>query len=144
MKKIVAHQTKLNHYQAEACIVWCFDDRFSELLRRFAENHNLHPYDLIKVAGGAKGLTLEGENPERAYILDQIGKSIKLHRPRKVVVMTHADCGAYGRKFESLGEERDFYGAEALKAATAVRSAFPETPVEACFADTEGLHLINN
>lgn len=39
MQKIINFQTNKEHYHAEACIVWCFDDRFTPVLNEFIKSN---------------------------------------------------------------------------------------------------------
>src|SRR3989344_2903432 len=91
--------TKLSkeHYQAEAVVIWCFDARFSPALEELKQKLGLKKIDLVSVAGGAKALAvLNDEASEKAYLLQQVAVSVKLHQARQVVLMTHSDCGAFG------------------------------------------------
>jgi len=65
-KPIVKFRTKDGHYHADAAVVWCFDDRFYKLLKKFGKKQGFGHIDLVKVAGGAKALAVhaEGASPE--------------------------------------------------------------------------------
>ena len=52
--------------------------------------------DPIKIAGGAKVLASPEREADREFVLDQIRKSMRLHGTRRVILMVHSDCGAYG------------------------------------------------
>ena len=54
MKNILPFRSPKEHYVADACVVWCFDNRFSVLLQAFTKG--VKNIDLVKVAGGAKAL----------------------------------------------------------------------------------------
>ncbi|MDP3697786.1 MAG: hypothetical protein Q8R55_07305 [Candidatus Taylorbacteria bacterium] len=97
MKQIVKFKSKREHYKADACIVWCFDDRFTGLLGELNQ-FGFKNVDLVKIAGGAMGLTgrgSAGNDNAINYIADQVEKSIKLHNTPLVILMLHKDCGAY-------------------------------------------------
>ncbi len=96
MNTILSFQSDKTHYTADACIVWCFDDRFSKLLDEYIKQQNFAHVDLVKVAGGAKDLASPDGEHARAYLLDQIAKSIKLHHTKEIILMMQSDCGAYG------------------------------------------------
>ncbi len=93
MKQVIKFKSSKKHYEADACVVWCFDDRFTGLLGELNQ-FGLKNVDLIKVAGGAKDLADETDGVR--YVEDQILKSIKLHGAGLVILMIHKDCGAYG------------------------------------------------
>ncbi|OHA09399.1 MAG: hypothetical protein A3B37_02445 [Candidatus Sungbacteria bacterium RIFCSPLOWO2_01_FULL_59_16] len=132
------------HYHADTCAVWCFDDRFSPALERLMAETQTKHIDLVKVAGGARGLASPANENERAYLLDQIAKSIKLHEPKTIWLMVHADCGAYGNpKFENAEAETTFFGNELANAENTVGSFFGKNgitmPIQKYFADFKGI-----
>lgn len=146
-KRIIHHNVKQNHYNASLCLVWCFDDRFSNLLdnfkRKLNKTNNITHLDIIKVAGGAKCLT-NGPTYIRRTIIENIAISVKLHRCREIGLMVHSDCGAYNRKFAGDKEERRFYGLELRKAKNNLESFFLKEgitiPIKLYYADFEGLY----
>jgi hypothetical protein len=109
MKQVVKFKSDSKHYDADACIVWCFDNRFGRLLEETKRKLNLKYTDDVEVAGGAMGLTGRGSawKDKSNYIADQVEKSIRLHHTPLVVLMVHKDCGAYktlGLPFKSVSE----------------------------------------
>jgi carbonic anhydrase len=141
MEKILSFNSPREHYTADACIVWCFDDRFSGLLNIFAKD--LKNYDLVKVAGGAKALAGEA-TPERDFVLDQIKKSIALHGTKKVILMLHRDCGAYGgsKSFADLDTETKNQTEQLAAAKQFLANEIPDVPIETDFAEFDGLYKI--
>lgn len=128
------------HYQADACVVWCFDDRFREALEYFIENNGIEHYDLVKVAGGAKSLASPKKQSEREFLEGQILASIRLHSARKIVLMVHSDCGAYDRcVYPGTMEEMDKLRGELLTAGRAVKTMLARmllaVPVEGVLVD---------
>lgn len=149
MKSVIFHRLARDHYTADACALWCFDSRFSSLLTKLAKKKGWKHIDLIKVAGGAKGVASPALHFEREYLIDQIAKSIRLHHPRHIALMVHADCGAYGNpKFSSHMKERTFFSRELKKARAAVRRSFRKNgghpiTITQYFADFNGLHELH-
>jgi carbonic anhydrase len=139
MKKILSFQTPTEHYTAHDCLVWCFDDRFTPLLDLFSRG--LGNFDLVKVAGGAKALAGD-PLPDRDFVLGQIKASVKLHGVKRIILMTHRDCGAYGgsKAFTSGDAERGYHEAQLIVAKKFVESELPGVQVEAYFADADGLY----
>jgi len=129
-------------YRAEAAIVWCFDDRFTLAVQKFLKRRNFSHVDSIRVAGGAKALASPGTESEHQFLLDQIGLSRKLHGIERVILMLHADCGAYGG-IESFAGDRDaeaeHHCAELARAAASLRATVPDLPVECFFVDFGGV-----
>lgn len=98
-KQVIKFKSKRNHYNADACIVWCFDNRFDALLKKTKESLGFKHTDDIKIAGGAMNLAGRGiaDDKEKIieYLANQVEKSIKLHHAPLVILMLHKDCGAY-------------------------------------------------
>lgn len=143
MEKVLSLDSSKSHYRADACIVWCFDDRFSNLLNTFIGQQGFKHTDRVIVAGGAKSLALP-DGPEKDFILNQIQLSAKLHGTSRVVLMLHSDCGGYGglAAFADHKEERAHHVEELEKAADTVRRLFPTLVVESCIADFDGLYRV--
>lgn len=141
MKKILDHKGDKNHYTSDACIVWCFDARFSALLEKFVKEKGFQNVDLVRIAGGAKDLAAPEREADREYVQDQLRKSIALHRTKQVVLMVHNECGAYGGKTEA-----DFYVRELQRAREMFKKYFQavniDVPIALYYADFDGLNAI--
>ena len=109
-KPVVKFRTRPDHYEAAACVVWCFDDRFYKLLKKFGKKRGLKDIDLVKVVDGAKALAvpLAEPSPERDFLLAQLKTSVRLHGTKKIILMLHRDCSGYGgsKAFPDASEER--------------------------------------
>lgn len=133
------------HYDAEACIVWCYDARFSELYDAFltARGFVKSKIDLVKCAGGAQALAA-ASGPDHEVFSSQVTKSIKLHHTDRVILMVHMDCGGYGgsKVFDNDHQkEWDHHVAELKKAADFISATFSEIKTIECWlADFDGLH----
>ncbi len=138
MNQYLEFKSSNDHYESDACIIWCFDARFSGLLEEFVKKETLKNVDLVKVAGGAKEIASPEAEVNRAFMLDQIKKSIALHKTKKIILMTHTECGAYGGK-----TDEKFYEEELIKAKSTVTAYLADikasVPVETYFANFEGL-----
>jgi carbonic anhydrase len=142
---IVKFKTRAEHYIADACVVWCYDDRFYKLLKAFGKKQGFKNIDLVKIAGGAKALATEEATPDRDFVINQIKTSVRLHGTKRVVLMLHRDCGAYGgsKSFENPEAERAHYESQLRTACDFVKKEVPAVPVDAYFADFDGLYLID-
>jgi len=139
---IFSHPTSLDHYTADAFVVWCFDNRFWDVFHTFIKARNLKHIDLESVAGGAKIFSSPEQEGDRDFMLRELEKSIKLHHTKKVMLFTHHDCGAYGGfgKFENnVEQEFAFHAKEHGKAANAIHEKFHDTPIETYFTDDRGI-----
>lgn len=141
MEKLLVFTSPMGHYTADACVVWCFDDRFSGLLSAFSRD--LKNFDLVKVAGGAKALAGDA-SPERDFILNQIKISIRLHDAEKIILMLHRDCGAYGgsKNFADLDAEKTSQENQLVTAKEFLMTEVSGVSIEICFADFDGLYEI--
>ena len=143
MKKIFHFDAPRESYQCDAAVLWCFDSRFELGFSKFLKRLGLVNIDAIKIAGGAKSLA----SPERAsdceFVLDQVQKSIRLHGTKRVILMVHSDCGAYGGLAGGFGKnarlEAEHHERELTKAAEYVVEQIPGVDVQAYFVDFEGV-----
>ena len=141
MRKVFHFDVPHDPYTADAAVVMCFDLRFNLSFHKFLKRIGAPNYDLVKVAGGAKCLASPDNESEREFVLDQIRKSIRLHRTPRVVLMVHADCGAYGgaSAYDNVAAEAAHHEAELLRAAELLQAAIPGLTVEAYFVDFDGV-----
>lgn len=81
---------KLHQENIEALIIRCIDYRFVTKSRKFKEEIGLtDKYDLLTFPGASKNIHL---------LFDSIEVSNSLHKPKKIIIMDHEDCGAFGEK----------------------------------------------
>ena len=146
---VIEFESSPEHYKAEACVVWCYDARFSELYDAFLDKRGFSKskVDLVKGAGGAQALALEN-GADHDTFRSQIEKSIKLHHTEKVILMVHMDCGGYGgsKAFDNNREkEWDHHIAELEKAASFVYDEFPDVrEIECYIADFNGMRRVRD
>lgn len=77
-------------HSAEAIIVTCIDFRLHEAIDNWIKDHfQPKTFDRVAIAGGVKNLET---------ILGQIDIAVRLHQIKKVVLINHEDCGAYGEE----------------------------------------------
>ena len=142
MQKVFHFDAPREPYQCDAAIVWCFDNRFELGFRKFLKRIGVICSDPIKIAGGAKVLSSPEQDSDREFVLDQIRKSMRLHGTRRVILMVHSDCGAYGGlpAFGNNPEAEARHHRDELHLAAAVVSkAIPEIQVDGYFVDFEGV-----
>ncbi|MDP2599039.1 MAG: hypothetical protein Q8P49_04365 [Candidatus Liptonbacteria bacterium] len=144
MEKILSFESGKEHYEADAFVSWCFDDRFSAALEALKEKRGFKYSDVVEWAGGAKDLA-SSITAEREAQLGQIKKSIVLHKTKRVVLMVHVDCGAFGgsKAFGNDREEERGHLVSQLNAAEqTVKEAFPGIDVEKVMVDFDGIYRI--
>ena len=148
MQKVFHFDSPRDKYHCDAAIVWCFDNRFNLGFTKFLKRIGVANADPIKVAGGAKVSGVAGVGTGIArFVLDQIRKSMRLHGTRRVILMLHSDCGAYGGLAGGFGGdarlEAERQEKELRLAAENLRQAFPGIGVQAYFVDFEGVWAVD-
>src|SRR5436190_15669386 len=128
MRKVFHFDSPREKYHCDASVVGCFDNRFETVCRKLLKRIGVVQPDPIKIAGGAKVLASPDKEFHRAFVLDQINKSIRLHGTERVILMLHSDCGAYGglaERFQGDTEaEAAHYRAELSVATEYLKQAF--------------------
>jgi hypothetical protein len=143
MNKVFHFDAPRERYLCDAAIIWCFDYRFDLGFRKFLKRIGVVSSDPVKIAGGAKCLASPELESDREFVIDQIRKSMSLHGTRRVILMVHSDCGAYGGLADGFGgdvaAERVHHRNELHSAAANLARAIPEVEIEAYFMDFEGV-----
>ena len=112
-------------------VISCIDYRFwPQALPLLQSKYG--DFDLIEIAGASKNLTSPLEPEDKMTLLENIGISIKLHHPQKIILVNHLDCGAYGgsESFHSEDEEIKFHRNELEKAKEIIWEKFPALIVQ--------------
>jgi Putative carbonic anhydrase len=143
MKKVFHFDAPRDKYHCDAAIVWCFDNRFELGFRKFLKRVGVVNSDPIKIAGGAKSLATPEHESDRQFVLEQLRKSVRLHGTRRIILMLHSDCGAYGGLEGGFNgdreRERRNHRADLELAAANLAAAIPGVAVESYFVDFEGV-----
>lgn len=104
-------------HKAESIIITCIDFRLQEAINKWiAENFPPKTFDRVALGGGVKNLEV---------ILGQVDIAVNLHHIKKVVLINHEDCGAYGA--ESTPEK---HAQDLKKAKTKILEKYPDLEVE--------------
>jgi carbonic anhydrase len=143
VKKVFHFDSPRAKYSCDAAVLWCFDSRFDLGFRKFLKRIGVIYADPIKVAGGAKSLASPDPETDREFVLEQIRKSIRLHDTKRVILMVHSDCGAYGGLADGFGGDAQAEAAhhqrELALAAASLAKAIPGIEIQAYFVDFEGI-----
>ncbi len=115
----------MNNHSCEAIIITCIDFRFQEFINNWIlNNFPTKSFDRVAFAGGVKSLDI---------IMGQIEIAHRLHHIKKVILINHEDCGAYG---EAGTAEKH---AEDLKnAAEKIKQQYPDLTVETYYLRLDG------
>lgn len=142
VKKVFHFDAPREKYHCDAAILWCFDNRFELGFRKFLKRIGVMNSDPIKIAGGAKCMASPEHEADREFVLDQIRKSMRLHGTKRVILMVHSDCGAYGGLAAFRGDagaEAEHHDRELRRAAAILKTAIPGIEVQGYFVDFEGI-----
>lgn len=87
----------LNAHECEALVITCMDFRFREATQQFVkEGLGIKQFDgPVSIPGACKGLA-ERNATVTDFIKSVIETAIKVHHIKKVIIVHHAECGAYG------------------------------------------------
>ena len=147
MKKVFHFDNPRAEYRCDAAVLWCFDHRFELVHRKFLKWLKVENSDPIEIAGGAKVLASPEHESDREFILDQIQKSIRLHKTTRTIMMVHSDCGAYGGLAGGFkgdaAAEAIHHEAELRRAAEFLHQAIPGIEIEAYFVDFVGVWQVD-
>jgi carbonic anhydrase len=142
MKKVFHFDSPREWYVCDAAIVSCFDSRFDVGFSKFLKRQGVTNPDPIRIAGGAKALASPDRESDRAFVVEQLLKSVQLHGTKRIILVLHSDCGAYGRLAKFKGDaaaEAAHHQRELQRAAEYLKQAIPGIEVETCFVDFEGI-----
>ena len=142
MRKIFHFDSPREKYHSDAAVVWCFDNRFDLACRKFLKYIGVMQPDPIKIAGGPKSLASPDREYDREFVLEQIHKSIRLHGTSRVILIMHADCGAYGGLpafKDDTAAEAAHHAAELARAARYLNELLPQLQVDCFFVNFEGV-----
>ncbi|MFZ0279612.1 MAG: carbonic anhydrase [Candidatus Sulfotelmatobacter sp.] len=143
MKKVFHFDSPRERYSCDAAVLWCFDNRFDLGFHKFLKRIGVVYSDPIKIAGGAKSLASPELETDREFVLEQIRKSIRLHGTKRVILMVHSDCGAYGGLADAFGGDTQAEAAhhqrELALAAANLAKAIPGIEIQAYFVDFDGI-----
>ncbi len=134
MRKLFHFDCPRELYQADACIISCFDARFDLATRKFLKRRGILTYDQIKIPGSAKSLAAPDAEGDRDFVLGMVRTSMRLHRSARLWMFAHSDCGAYpGTPVEKQTDDLQ-------AAAKFLQSSEPALAVECFFADFDGIY----
>jgi carbonic anhydrase len=123
-------------HDCEAVVLACIDFRFWREIMRFVEEKlGLKSYDFPKLPGAAKAIN--DCLSEVDVAMKCIGVPCDLHHVNKIVVVNHADCGAYGGSVQFNGDdqaEQKFHEGELKKAKEKILSQYPGKEVILAYA----------
>ena len=147
MRKVFHFDSPAGPYVADAAVLCCFDHRISTAVRKFLKKQGVERADMISVAGGAKTLASPRNDFEQDFLLEQVRMSVHLHQTKRVLVITHSDCGTYGGLDHFKGDlqdEAEHHRIELLRAGELLTAEFPGISVEPYFVKFDGIWAVQD
>ena len=142
MRKVFHFDSPPERYSCDAAVISCFDQRFGLATRKFLKRKGIVRPDAITIAGGAKSLASPLGEHERTFVLEQIKISQRLHDTRRVILVNHTDCGAYGGLARFKGDfasESQQHCLDLKQAAAILKQSIPDLSVECFFVAFDGV-----
>jgi hypothetical protein len=121
---------RIESHSCENLMLVCMDFRFQQDISNWAEEQGLSgTFDLISLAGAQKAIVDEDTRPT---FMKQLKTSVELHHAKRVIMIAHQDCGAYGgsKKFTGWEAERLVYLSELENAKKIVLDSYPQLVVQ--------------
>jgi carbonic anhydrase len=128
----------------KACVITCIDFRFQKSIKDYLDREGLlGEVDIISVAGAAHDIAIPLNKESQDYLMGQIGASISLHHPEKVILIDHQDCGMYHLSgkipqglelHEDIKKHREYLQAARQK----IQDAYAEIEVDLVVAGLDG------
>jgi carbonic anhydrase len=123
-------------HSCEAVVLACIDFRFWKETAQFVEKElGIKSYDFPKLPGAAKAIN--DCLSEEDVALKCIGVPCDLHHVEKIVIINHADCGAYGGSAKWKGDleaEENFHKSELRRAKEKILKYHPGKEVILAYA----------
>lgn len=122
-------------HNCDLLVISCIDFRFQQHLKEFLEKDYKGNYDLICLAGAAKNF-ISGSQADGETIRKQVRISKELHHIKKVFLINHQNCGAYGSAIVSgSSKEKEIHRKDLIRAKEEIREVFPDLGVVLYFIE---------
>jgi hypothetical protein len=123
-------------HSCEAAVLACIDFRFWKETMRFVEEElGIKSYDFPKLPGAAKAIN--DCLSEVDVAMKCIGVPCDLHHVEKIIIVNHADCGAYGGSSQFNGDaeaEQKFHEGELKKTKEKILAQYPGKEIILAYA----------
>lgn len=134
---------QMEKHHCSTVVVGCVDFRFREANDAFVEDGlGETDFDTLNFPGGGKNFV--EDTPERESFVKAIEKvCVDLHGVRRIVLLNHWDCGAYGgsKHFHGAAEEEAKHRTDLERAKEFLQGRFPDLEIITAFNKPEGEEL---
>jgi len=125
-----------NIHSCEAVVLTCIDFRFwRKTVEHVEKELNIKSFDFPSLPGAAKAINECLSNNDIA--MQCVSVPHDLHLAKKLVIVNHQDCGAYGGSKVFNGDEaaeQKFHEAELKKAKAKILAKYPDLQVILIYA----------
>lgn len=127
-----------NQHKAQACVLFCMDFRFREATLKYLEEElDISDFDIVVAAGSTKNIADPKVLSDYQFITRQINLSVQLHEVDKIILINHANCGAYGSAsfFGGLEKEKAVHIKDLLKSKKLLEKRFENQEIILIYAN---------
>lgn len=124
----------------ENLVLMCMDFRFHRQIADLLSSAGYGSFDVLALPGASKAVADEGTCGAFLAALDT---AITLHGIKRVMIIDHVDCGAYGgsSSFGSFEEEEEFHMEALRQAGEVIRDTHPSVEVVGAYMDWSSLRV---
>ncbi len=134
-------------HHCEAVVLSCIDFRFWKETVKFVESElKIKTFDFPSLPGSAKAIN---ESNDETFVFGCISVPIELHHAKKIVIINHQDCGAYGGSVKFNNDEKleqEFHEKELNKAKKKILGKYPDKEIILIYAklvdEKEGIEFV--
>lgn len=128
-------------HQCKNVVVICMDFRFRQDLQNLLGRAGFSDFDLIALPGASKAII---DDESRNIVFGAIDISAEKHHAKRIIVVDHIDCGAYGGsgKFAGESEEKEFHAEQLKKAKEILKEKYPLLEVVTLYLDWDQLQSV--
>jgi len=127
-------------HACEAMVLSCIDFRFWPAIIKYVEEElGIKDFDFPSLPGAAKAIN-NCDHDNAGLAMSCVDVPCNLHHVKKLIIVNHADCGAYGgrAKFDNnLDQELEFHKAELAQAKALISAKHPDKEVITLFAQLD-------
>lgn len=120
-------------HHCDAAVIMCVDFRFTQYyIDGVKETFGIETFDTWAVPGAGKNFVAGADDSFAAALIEKIKTvSVGLHDIKKIIVLDHADCGAYGgrKAFQNIETETNKHAEDLAEAKKVLHAEFPELEI---------------
>ncbi|MCL4399950.1 hypothetical protein M1506_01595 [Patescibacteria group bacterium] len=139
LNKISQFDFKEGHYVAEdGVVMWCFDKRLRKNGLDFLENYLKLGFDFVSIASGGLSRLTSGDEGSIKFVLEEVGKSVKLHKSPTIILTAHNNCGDFGGVIDA-----NFYIEKLDEGERKLKELAPGIKIRKFFIDFDAIYEVN-